>query len=419
MELVVQGGRITAIRESNSGENLPGRLLMPGFVNAHSHAFQRGFRGHVQHAAGRSDFWSWRERMYGLASSIRPEGIRAISALAYLEMIQAGFTAVGEFHYVHHQPDGRPYANRNELALQVASAAQDVGLRLCLLRVAYARAGAGKEALPEQRRFCDQDMGQVLGDIEALEKAAEGHFHVGLAAHSMRALSLAQLKALSVYEGPIHAHVDEQPAEIAQSIEEHGCRPLDVFERAGLLSERFCAVHFTHPDEEEVALLKARGAQVVACPSTEMDLGDGFLPIEKLAGVPLSIGTDSHVRIDPIGEIRALEWHARARLGRRCVVLQSENPEALAIHLLQIGTRGGAKALGLNTGEIAVGRCADLVAIDATHTALCTGPLATNLVFSGQPGLVREAWVGGEQVLWDGHHPAEERIRTEAKAHLD
>jgi len=418
MELVVREGRIAVVRPSSLPENLPGRLLAPGFVNAHSHAFQRGIRGHVQHAVGDDDFWSWRDRMYGLASSLSPEGVAALSALAYLEMLQAGFTSVGEFHYLHHQANGSPYENRNELALQVVSAAQDVGLRICLLRVAYSRAGAGKAPLQEQLRFCDQDMALVLEDLHDLKKAGEGRFEVGLAAHSVRALSLEQLKALSDYDGPVHAHVDEQPDEIAQCLAEHGCRPLQVFQEAGLLSERFCAVHFSHPDEAEVALLRASGAQVVACPTTEMDLGDGFLPVEKLDGVPLSIGSDSHVRIDPLAEIRALEWHARARLGRRCVMVKAPDPEALALRLLQIGTRGGANALGLNTGEITAGRSADLIAVDVGHSALSTGPILTNWVFSGQPGLVREAWIGGEQVLWDGHHPAEERILAEARRHL-
>ena len=241
---------------------------------------------------------------------------------------------------------------------------------------------------------------------------------MGLAAHSVRALRLDQLKALSRYEGVVHAHVDEQPSEIEQCLAEHACRPLELFEQAGLLSDRFAAVHFTHPDRQEIDLLQRSGAKVVACPTTEMDLGDGFLPIEALSGVSISIGTDSHVRIDPLAEIRALEWHARARLRRRCVTRQSEDPEALAIGLLHNGTRAGAEALGLNTGVLEVGRAADLIAIDSEVTALCSGPLATNFVFSGQPGFVREAWVGGEQILWDGRHLYEEQIRAEAMPYL-
>jgi formimidoylglutamate deiminase len=189
---------------------------------------------------------------------------------------------------------------------------------------------------------------------------------------------------------------------------------LEVFERAGLLSDRFCAVHFTHPNDAEIQLLRSHGAQVVACPTTEMDLGDGFLPLEKLRGVPLSIGSDSHVRIDPLAELRSLEWHARARLGRRCVLVQSEAPEALAAALVQIGSRGGAHALGLNTGELVVGRQADFIAVDTSPIPLATGPLLSNWIFSGQPGWVKEAWVGGEQVLFDGKHPREHAIRQAA-----
>ena len=419
MELCISAGVITAIRPSSLPLNLPGRLLMPGFVNAHSHAFQRGIRGHVQHAVGQDDFWSWRERMYKLASTLSPEGLQAVSALAYLEMIQAGFTSVGEFHYVHHQPNGQPYDSRTELAQRVFAAGDEVGLRVCLLRVAYARAGAGQEALPEQIRFCDSDMDAVLEDIATLAQQEESRFSVGLAAHSVRALRLEHLRALARYDGVVHAHVDEQPSEIEQCLAEHGCRPLEIFEQAGLLTDRFAAVHFTHPNAQEIELLHRRGAKVVACPTTEMDLGDGFLPIEALSGVSISIGTDSHVRIDPLAELRALEWHARARLGRRCVTRKSEDPEALAMGLLHHGTRAGAEALDLNTGVLEVGTAADLIAIDCDVTPLCSGPLATNWVFSGQPSFVRELWVEGEQLLWDGRHLNEEAIRAAAMPYLE
>ncbi len=416
LEVRVQGGRITHVGPTGQPPNLPNRMLLPGFVNAHSHAFQRGIRGWVQQATGEDNFWSWRARMYELATTLTPEGIEALSALAYLEMLEAGFTSVGEFHYLHHQPNGQPYADRLELSRRVASAAQTTGIEMVLLRVAYARAGAGRPPLLEQRRFCDADMEQVLADVAALQELDS--FPVGLAAHSVRALSAEQLRVLSAFEGPLHAHVDEQPAEVAQCLEEHGCRPLELFEQAGLLSERFCAVHFTHPSPEEVELLIRRGAQVVACPTTEMDLGDGFLPLESLLDVGLSIGSDSHVRIDPLSEIRSLEWHARARLGRRCVLVQSEDPEALSARLIAIGTEGGARALGLHTGRIAAGMQADLIAVDVDQTACATGPLLSNWVFSGHATQVKEVWVRGEQVLWEGQHPNAQAIREAASAVL-
>lgn len=416
LELVVCDGLISEIRPASQAPNLPNRLLMPGFVNAHSHAFQRGIRGWVQCARGEDNFWSWRERMYRLANELDPAGVEALSALAYLEMLQAGFTSVGEFHYLHHQPNGQPYDDRLELALRVASAAEAVGLRLVLLRVAYARAGAGRPPLPEQRRFCDSDMDRVLEDLSEL--AALGRFSVGLAAHSSRALSRAHLEALSSYSGPIHAHVDEQPAEIEQCLAEHGCRPLELFGQAGLLRPSFCAVHFTHPDAAEIELLKSHRAKVVACPTTEMDLGDGFLPLESLGGVSLSVGTDSHVRIDPLAELRSLEWHARARLRRRCVLVQSEDPEALSRRLLSIGTRGGAEALGLDAGSMATGLAADLIAVDLGGVSCATGPRLTNWLFSGSPNQVKEVWVGGQQVLWNGQHPQQRAIVERAQAVL-
>lgn len=416
MALVIREGRISEVRPSKHPPNLPNRLLMPGFVNAHSHAFQRGIRGWVQCAHGDDNFWSWRDRMYRLANELDPDGIEAVSALAYLEMVQAGFTSVGEFHYLHHQPNGLPYADRLELAQRVANAAECAGLRMVLLRVAYARAGAGRPPLSEQRRFCDSDMEQVLEDLESL--VALGRFSVGLAAHSVRALSREHLEALSSYKGVIHAHVDEQPAEVEQCISEYGCRPLELFADVGMLGPSFSAVHFTHPSQDEIALLKKHQASVVACPTTEMDLGDGFLPVEKLAGVSLSVGTDSHVRIDPLAELRALEWHARARLGRRCVLTQSEDPEALSRYLLSVGSQGGARALDLCTGEVAVGQLADLIAVDLGDSACVTGPKLTNWVFSGRSSQVKEVWVGGRQVLWEGQHPQQDWIVQRARSAL-
>jgi formimidoylglutamate deiminase len=391
----IEGVRIGAVGPPPAdAERLPGRLLLPGFVNAHSHAFQRLLRGHVQHAEGPDDFWSWRERMYQLATSLDPDGVEEASRLAFREMLAAGFTTVGEFHYLHHQPDGTPYADPDELAGRVVAAARSVGIRLKLLRVAYARAGFGVAPVPRQRRFIDKDADDVLAAVSRLNAAG---VDAGLAPHSVRAVPAEWLRAFAAFDGVIHAHVDEQPAEVRASLAEHGRRPVHVFEAAGLLSPRFTAVHLTHPDEAELATMAASGASTCACPTTELDLGDGFLPIDRIRG-PVCIGSDSHAAIDPFAEMRAIEWNARAMLGRRNVVPHA-GPDGLAAALLAMGTVNGARALGIDAGEIAVGRLADLVAVDVSGVAFQRARLLPAVVFNGSPACVRQVWVGGERRL--------------------
>lgn len=413
----VGGGRITAIAPAPTDHavvtRLPGRVLLPGFVNAHSHAFQRGLRGHVQHAAldatGRpsaDSFWTWRERMYALAGALDPEGIEAVSALAFVEMARAGYTTVGEFHYVHHQADGTPYTDPDELARRVYAAGERVGIRVVLLRVAYARAGFGVAPNPRQRRFIDREPGAVLAAIERL--GGEGR-RVGLAVHSVRACPGEWLRELGGYGGVVHAHVDEQPAEIEACLAEHGARPVHVLADAGLVHERFTAVHLTHPDGGEIERMRAAGAAVCVCPTTELDLGDGFLPAEALDGVPIAIGSDSHARIDPFAEIRAIELHTRARLGRRNV-LPHVGQDGLAVRLLGNGAGDGARALGVpDTGEIRVGMRADLVGVRGGLVTAGARPLPA-LVFAGHAGLVSDVWVEGRAIVEDGRHAEEEAI---------
>lgn len=416
-------GRIVAVEERGASvrvdreRRLAGRVLLPGFVNAHSHAFQRALRGHVQHSAGPDSFWTWRDRMYTLANQLDPEAVEAVSALAFLEMVQAGYTTVGEFHYLHHAPDGTPYADPDELALRVVAGARRVGIEIVLLRVAYARAGHGLAPNPLQRRFYDQRPDDVLAAVQRLEGRG---IAAGLAPHSMRACPADWLRAFAEGAGDrvVHAHVDEQPAEIEASLREHGRRPLQVFGDAGLLGPRFTAVHLTHPDAAEIALTRATGMSVCVCPSTELDLGDGFLPASALDGVPLCIGSDSHALIDPFAELRSIEWHARAVAGRRNVLLH-EGPDGLAGRLLRHGSVDGASALGLReVGEIRAGGVADLVGLDRTRAELRGARLLPALVFGAGPALVREVWVRGRAVVEGGVHPEAEAICAAAEASL-
>ncbi len=368
---------------------MPEPLRLPAFVNAHSHAFQRLLRGRVEHVEpGRDDFWSWRERMYEAAASLTPDSLYEVTLAAYREMRAAGYGAVGEFHYVHHRPDGRPYADANALAHAVAAAARDAGIELVLLLCAYARAGPGRAPEERQRRFCDASPAAYLERLEAL--AAD--CRVGLAPHSVRALPREWLEELGRYaEGSglvVHVHADEQRREIAECLEEHGRRPIELLAETGLLGPRTTVVHATHASEGELDLLAQAGASVCACPTTEANLGDGFLPAAELLerGVPVCIGSDSNVRIDPLEELREIETCAR-RLAERRNVLVPAGAAGPAPFLLVMGWENGARALGLDgvPGQVEV---------DTSHRQLAgveRDDLEAALVFGCSADVLRPA----------------------------
>jgi formimidoylglutamate deiminase len=315
------------------------RLLeIPAMPNVHSHAFQRALRGvgerpaPAAHAA--DDFWSWREAMYAVAGGLDPDSMRAAGRQAYAEMAAAGYGVVGEFHYVHHQPDGTPYPDPNALAVALAGAAREVGMRIVLLPAAYHRAGWDGGDLPPtpgQRRFCDPTVEAYLERVDALRAWAserEG-VSVGVAAHSVRAVPAAWLEAIAAYaetNGLVrHVHAHEQPRELAECEAEHGCTPIELLRRTGFLSARTTVVHGVHVSAEDVAALAASGTIVASCPTTEGNLGDGHLPALEYrdAGVPLAIGSDSQVVIDPFEEVRELETLARRERRTRHALLAS------------------------------------------------------------------------------------------------
>lgn len=375
-------------------------LVVPGFVNAHSHAFQRAIRGRThRRARPDDDFWSWREAMYERANALDPEGVYAITAQAYREMLAAGITTVGEFHYLHHAPDGTQYADANELSKQIVRAAQTVGIRLVLLEVFYERAGAGRPPLAEQRRFCDRDVDAYLARIDALRSAGVA---VGLAPHSVRAVGLESLGPLVAYANAhdlvIHAHVSEQARENVECIAEHGCSPTRVFERAGAFERagRFTAVHAVCTDADDHRALA--GQTVCACPTTEADLGDGLLPATELrrGHVGLSLGSDSNAVIDLIQEARLLEMGERLRTRRRICI---DSSAGLGNELLSIATSGGARSLGLGfAATLGVGEPFDAVVIGRDHLGLRgidTSDLLDAVFTSGTAGLVDRVFVGG------------------------
>ena len=303
---------------------------MPAMPNVHSHAFQRDLRGAGERpspeAHAGDDFWSWREAMYRLAGALDPATMRAVAERAYAEMAAAGYGAVGEFHYVHHRPDGVPYDDPNAMAIALAEAAEAAGLRIVLLPAAYHRAGWDGGDLPPspgQRRFCDPSAAAFLERVDALRAwaATRPGVSVGVAAHSVRAVPAAWLQAVAAYadaHGLVrHVHAHEQPRELAECRAEHGHTPIELLQRTGFLGPRTTLVHGIHVSERDVELLAASNTIVASCPTTEGNLGDGHLPAlaYRDAGVRLAIGSDSQVVIDPFEEVRELETGAR-REGR-------------------------------------------------------------------------------------------------------
>jgi formimidoylglutamate deiminase len=340
---------------------LRNRALLPGLINAHSHAFQRVIRGRTEYrtANSKDSFWTWREMMYSAAARLTPEDVYDASRMAFLEMALSGITSVGEFHYLHHGPDGSSYDDPNLLAKEVVRAANDVGVRIALLRVAYARSGYELETNPQQLRFIENDPDVYLKNLEQLRSdlvpsrnptvsesssqssgalphgrgsAWPAMAWVGVAPHSVRAVPLNYLKEIinvaNAKQLPIHMHVAEQQAEVSACIEEYGRSPVALLATEGLLSERVTAVHSIHVSPKAVGMLADARAMVCACPTTERNLGDGIIPIDSYfrQGVRVSLGTDSHVEIDLLEDARELEYHLRLQKMERAVLDPGINP---------------------------------------------------------------------------------------------
>jgi formimidoylglutamate deiminase len=417
-------------------------VVLPGLVNAHSHAFQRQIRGgtHRRGMGDPSDFWAWRREMYAAAERLDPASIFATSKACFAEMLRSGITTVGEFHYVHHRPDGRPYDDPNALSWAIRDAAREVGIRLVLIDTYYARAGVDESTPPKpralepaQRRFRDEDVDAYLGRIDALLDARDDTFAVALAAHSTRAVPFDDLRAIAEYatrhELVVHAHVSEQPRENDESQREYGRSPTRVLADAGLLARprRFTAVHAIHVTPEDVDVLSDQ--HVCACPTTEADLGDGILPATDMLrrGVAFALGTDSNSIIDLVQEARLLEMGERLRRqARLCLVPSAHGHEGPGPTLLDAMTVGGASALGVRhevraeatshaaapatkprlgarafgVGALGVGAPFDAVTFDLCHPSLRDVPAAWLLdaiTLAGSAAPVSQVFVGGRR----------------------
>lgn len=361
----VEEGRIVSVGSGTASQadaSLSG-VILPGLVSAHSHAFHRALRGRTHSAGG--DFWAWRAPMYELANSLTPDSYRVLAAKTFKEMVSSGITTVGEFHYVHHQPDGTPYDDPNAFGLAIADAADDAGIRLTLIDTAYLTSDVdGSPVLAEQCRFSDGSIAawreRVLALAEAL--AHRPMVRVGVAAHSVRGVGVADLERIRLtaeeLDTPLHIHVSEQVSENKATLTAHGATPVGLLSRKGFLTERTTLVHATHLTADDITTIAESGAMVCFCPTTESDLGDGIGPATELseAGVPLCLGSDSNAVVDILREAYRLEQHDRLRLQRRGI----HTPQALMAAASTIGMR----SLGWHDGGIAVGGPADFIAVD-------------------------------------------------------
>jgi formiminoglutamate deiminase len=390
----------TAVGRPPSGAERVNGLVIPGIANAHSHAFQRALRGRTHAATG--SFWTWRRQMYELAGRLDPDTMFALARACFAEMALAGVTLVGEFHYVHHGPDGVAYEDPNAMGIAVIRAAQEAGVRITLLDTCYLHGGI--EPDPVQRRFFDPAADAWAARVDALRPGAR--VKVGAAIHSMRAVQPESAAVVADWaaghSAPLHAHVSEQPAENDACIEVYGATPTALLHYDGALSERFTAVHATHLTDEDIQLLADAGASCCLCPTTERDLADGIGPAAGLrdAGCGLTLGSDSNAIIEPFEESRALELDERLASGRRGAFTGSE--------LLRAATAAGYRSLGWPSGGVLrEGALADLVALDTGGVRLAgLSPegLVDGVVFAGAAADVRDVIAGGEFIVRDRAH---------------
>ena len=418
------GGLLTRVESDQRNE--PGVAVaagpvLPGMPNVHSHSFQRAMAGLAERRGHPTDdFWTWREEMYRLVRLLEPEDIEAISCQLYIEMLKHGYTTVAEFHYLHNDREGKPYADRAELAHGIVGAASAAGIALTLLPVLYAHGGFGHKVLsPAQRRF----QGDPAAMIAILRDVADFHMpapllRLGIAPHSVRAVDALLLTEMVAEASrldptmPIHMHVSEQTGEVAECLQTHGTTPLAWISDLVPVDARWCFIHSTHLTALEVRALAQTGAAIGLCPVTEANLGDGifdFAPwFEQRA--PWGIGGDSHVCVSPFEELRALEYSQRLRMRIRVVASDEAAPD-VAANLWSGAAAGGAQAVGQATGALAPGRRADLVVLDGgdlDFEGLAAPARLGVAMFSGNSNRVRDVYVGGRKVVEEGRHETEE-----------
>jgi formimidoylglutamate deiminase len=412
--------------DAGGAERFAGYAL-PGMPNLHSHAFQRAIAGFTEARAregGADSFWTWREAMYGCALRVTPEQCEAIAAQAFAEMLEAGYTAVGEFHYLHHDLDGRPYADPAELSLRILAAAAQTGIAITHLPVFYAHGGFDRPPGERQRRFVHSEVDAFLRLFDAVQRSTARlrHARAGIAPHSLRAVAPAELDELAAFARssgvPLHLHIAEQRAEVEECLARRGARPLQWLADRLELGPELCLVHATHCDDDERNRLAASAAVVGLCPTTEANLGDGRFPVAELvaAGGRFGIGSDSQVEISVAAELRHCEYGERVVREQRNVLASGDGSHT-GRRVFELALAGGAQALAQPMGAVSPGRRADVVVLDADHPRLWGHGPDTALdafVFAGADRAVRDVLVGGRRVVRDGRHVDAGRIAAGA-----
>ncbi|MEI7037062.1 formimidoylglutamate deiminase [Fulvimonas yonginensis] len=396
-----------------------GTWVLPGMPNLHSHAFQRAMAG-LAERRGRADdsFWTWRETMYAFAAAVGPDELRAIAAQLYVEMLKAGYTQVCEFHYLHHQPDGRPYAPPEAMSLALVEAAREAGIALTLLPVLYMSGGFDGRPLGARQRRFGHEVESYLRLVESLRTREAADLRVGIALHSLRAVPEDALRAVldgaAARQGPVHIHIAEQLGEVQDCLALRGARPVEWLLDHAPVDARWCLVHATHLSEAETARLARSGAVAGLCPTTEANLGDGLFPLADYldADGTLGIGSDSHISVSPVEELRWLEYGQRLVSRHRNIAARREGA-SVGQTLWRAALRGGAQAAGLPVGALRPGRRADLLVLDdgsPVFAAREEPALLDSFIFAGNTPLVRDVMCGGRWVVRDFHHHDEERI---------
>ena len=419
VRIAFDGGRIAAVEAGAAPQagDEPHAILLPGMPNLHSHAFQRGMAGLAELRGPSADsFWSWREVMYRYALSMTPDQVEAVAAQLYVEMLEAGFSRVGEFHYLHHDRDGKPYANIAEMAERIAAAAGDTGIGLTLLPVFYAHSAFGGAAPNEgQRRFINHvgQFGRLLEksreSVSRLEEAV-----VGVAPHSLRAVTLNELNAVAAMasNGPIHIHVAEQVKEVEDCVAWSGVRPVEFLLGKASVDERWCLIHATHMTEVEATAMAKSGAIAGLCPITEANLGDGTFaaPLFIEHGGRFGVGSDSNVLIGLPDELRQLEYSQRLAHRARNVLARAGGSTGRA--LFDAALDGGSVALGAGPSQIAAGGPADFVSLDGNHPSLAGkfGDAILDAWIFANGGKVDCVWVHGKKQVSGGRHAKREAV---------
>lgn len=396
-------------------------FVLPGMINLHSHSFQRAMAGMTEIAGDTPDsFWTWRDLMYRYALAISPEQIQAIAAQLYSEGLRHGYTSVCEFHYVHRDPQGAMYSDSALMAKRVIAAAQETGMGMSMLPVLYSYADFGeKELRHDQRRF-RTDVNDILTMIESLDSLRSKQIEIGVAPHSLRAASIAQIQELQAAlpkQRPIHIHIAEQQKEVEACLAYSGKRPVQLLLDEVALDQRWCLVHATHLTPDEVSRIAQSQAVAGICTSTEGNLGDGFFELPSFIAQQgrFGIGTDSHASQGMVEELRWLEYGQRLRHQARNVATTSKQ-KRVADFLWQECLQGGTAAAAREVGSLVVGKQADMLVLDEAHPNLqdlASQDILNTWIFAGNDNLIRDVYVAGKQVVQQGRHIEQEKIQSE------